>query len=239
MLLFVTIINTNSIYAGWENDTVGDASATYFDITKLSISKTSLTITLNENPYFNDSGANIWRHYNILIDTSMHDTYPDTTNWSEEVFEYRAHFDCRWNGDQWLNTSYILAYRYYLTSDGSDKVEGTFYWDGNSWEDVIPDLDIAVVSDYNITFDINGAIYREQPLGTGYVVQGVARASTLSTLEDIAPNSGWVDEFDNECELPDDNTDTTGLPISTIGVLSGIFVLGFIVSKAKFKSKRK
>ena len=233
--LFLLILpNINPIYAGWKNDDVGDASKPYLDITKLTIYKTSLQITLNENPYFNDSGANTWRFYNIWIDTSMHDTNPDTTTWSTDVYEYIAHFDCRWNGNQWINNSYINAVRYYLTSDGSAKVEGSFYWNGNNWLETDPNIDVAVISGNNIIFDVDGAIYREHPLGTGYVIQGVANTATPS-IDDIAPNYGWVDEFDNECVSPT-GTET---PISTIGFLSGLIVLGFASYKFRIYRKRK
>lgn len=235
MIFLLSVVNSNPIYAGWQTDTVGDAADTYFDITKLTISKQSLTITLNENPYYNNSG-DTWKFYNIWIDTSMHDTYPDTTTWSTDVFEYVAHFDCRWNGSLWLNNSYIQAFRYYLTADGGTKTNGNFYWDGNNWVGSDPDLNLAVISSTNITFDVDGAIYREQPLGTGYVVQGVANAGSFGSIEDIAPNSGWVDEFDNQCEYP--SSSNTELPLSTTGLTFGAAVLGVIGFCYRYKRKK-
>ncbi len=229
--LFVTTTSsTNIVHAGWKTDGVGDVPITYLDITNMTISKTTLQLKLNENPYYNDSGVNNWRFYNIWIDTSMHDDNPDTETWSTDVYEYVAHFDCRWNGAQWINNSYINAFRYYLTSDGSEKVDGAFYWDGNNWAGSDPDIDVAVISGNYITFDVEGAIHREQPLGTGYVVQGVASTSNL-TIVDIAPNSGWVDEFDNMCEPPNgngDNTETNGTPFSYTAVILSLVLLGMI-----------
>jgi hypothetical protein len=239
-LFFLTIPSSNITFAGWKTDTIGDATKTYFDITNVTISKTVLQITLAEEPYYNDSGVNNWRFYNIWIDTSMHDTDPDTETWSSDVFEYVAHFDCRWNGSHWLNNSYINAFRYYLTSDGSAKVEGSFYWNGNNWVGSDPDIDVAVISGNNIIFDVDGAIHREQPLGTGYVVQGVANTSNF-TISDIAPNNGWVDEFDNMCEPPD-GTDTPSptLPTSfpSTALLFCLIFFGIMVSLIK-NHKRK
>ncbi len=236
MVFLLSMINSRPVYAGWQSDTVGDAADIYFDITKLTVSKASVTITLNENPYSNNSG-DTWKFYNIWVDTGMSDTTPDTTTWSTDVFEYLAHFDCRWNGSLWLNNSYIQAFRFYLTEDGGTKHNGNFYWDGNSWEDLDPDLDLAVISGNNITFDIDGAIYREVPIGTGYVVQAVANAGSLGSIEDIAPNSGWVDEFDNMCEYPSSNSSNTELPMSTAGLIAGMFVLGVLVFKYRFKRR--
>ncbi len=237
-LFFVTLPNINITYAGCETDPIGDVAQAYFDITNITISKASLQLTLADEPYYNDSGANNWRFYNIWIDTSMHDTNPDTETWSTDVYEYLAHFDCRWNGDQWINNSYITAYRYYLTSDGSAKVTGSFYWDRNNWVGTDPDIDIAVVSGNEITFDIDGAIHREQPLGTGYVIQGIANTSNFTTV-DIAPNNGWVDEFDNMCEIPPTNgSETTGTPYSSIALLVGLAFLGLIGSSIKTYRKK-
>ena len=236
-LFFVTLPNTNITYAGWETDPIGDVAQAYFDITNITISKASLRLTLADEPYYNDSGVNNWRFYNIWIDTSMQDTNPDTETWSTDVYEYLAHFDCRWNGDQWINNSYIAAYRYYLTSDGSAKVTGSFYWDRNNWVGTDPDIDIAVVSGNEITFDIDGAIHREQPLGTGYVIQGIANTSNFTTV-DIAPNNGWVDEFDNMCETPPTNgSETTGTPYSSIALLVGLAFLGLIGSIKTYRKK--
>ncbi|MHA1198643.1 MAG: hypothetical protein ACTSQF_04750 [Candidatus Heimdallarchaeaceae archaeon] len=168
----------------------------------------------------------------------MSDTTPDTTTWSTDVFEYLAHFDCRWNGSLWLNNSYIQAFRFYLTEDGGTKNNGNFYWDGNSWEGSDPDLNLAVISGNNITFNIDGAIYREVQIGTGYVVQCVANAGSFGSIEDIAPNSGWVDEFDNMCEVPDPDPSNTELPFSTVGLMIGIAVLGSVGTSFKFRKRK-
>ena len=239
MLFSVALFNVDFSYAGWEVDPVGDASKTYLDITNVTISKNFLSIELNENPYFNDSDVN-WRFYNIWIDTSMEDDTPDTETWSTDVYEYVAHFDCRWNGDQWINNSYINAFRYYLTSDGSEEVTGAFYWDGNNWVGTDPNIDVAVVSDNTVSFDTEGALYREDPLGTGYVIQGIANTSNL-TVVDIAPNNAWLDEFDNMCEEPDDPEDPNPndeIPFSIFGILSGTVFLGIIGASIR-KAKRR
>ena len=242
-LFFVAASNTEITYAGWETDPAGDASSSYLDITNMTISKSELEITLAENPYYNDSSSNTWRFYNIWIDTSMEDTNPDTETWSTDVYEYVAHFDCRWVTDHWVNNSYINAFRYYRTSDGSDKVEGAFYWDGDSWEDSDPDIDVAVVSGNKISFDIDGAIHRRSPLGTGDVVQGVANTANISlTVVDIAPNSGWVDEFDNMCVEPgngDEDLDPTVTPFSSTGVILSLIFLGIIGSSTILSKRRK
>lgn len=242
-LFFVASSNTEITYAGWKTDTIGDASSTYLDITNMTISKSTLQITLAENPYFNDSSSNTWRFYNIWIDTSMEDTNPDTETWSTDVYEYVAHFDCRWVTDHWVNNSYINAFRYYRTSDGSEKVEGNFYWNGNSWVGSDPDIDVALVSGNQISFDIDGAIHRRSPLGTGDVVQGVANTANISfTVVDIAPNSGWVDEFDNMCVEPDngdEDPEPTATPFSSIGSIMSLIFLGIIASGAVLSRRRK
>ncbi len=237
MLFSVAFFNVDFSYAGWEVDPVGDVPKAYLDIVNMTISKNYLELTLNADPYFNDSEVN-WRFYNIWIDTSMEDTNPDTSTWSTDVYEYLAHFDCRWNGDQWINNSYLNAFRYYLTSDGSAKVTGSFFWDGNNWVDTDPNIDVAVVSGSTISYDTEGALFREQPLGTGYVIQGVANTSNLTTV-DIAPNSGWLDEFDNMCDPPDTtDPETTPIPFSIFGLLFGIILLGMIGTSINKTRKR-
>lgn len=237
MTLFsVALFNVDFSYAGWEVDPVGDVPKAYFDITNMTISKNYLELTLNADPYYNDSDVN-WRFYNIWIDTSMEDTNPDTSTWSTEVYEYLAHFDCRWNGDQWINNSYINAFRYYLTSDGSAEVTGSFFWDGNNWVGSDPNIDVAVVSGSTIAFDTEGALFREQPLGTGYVIQGVANTSNLTTV-DIAPDYGWLDEFDNLCVEPEPEPEPTVTPFSYLGFIFGIVLMGIIGSSISKARKR-
>ena len=234
-LFSVAIFDATFTNAGWETDPTGDASKAYLDITKLEVLKTNLTLTLAETPYFNDSDVS-WRFYNIWIDTSMEDTYPNTTVFDTEQYEYVAHFDCKWNGTHWLNNSYINAFRYYLTEDNSDKVMGQYWWDGDSWEDTDPNLDVAIINSNLITFDVDGAIHREGLLGTGAVVQGVANTSNGTTV-DVAPDNGWVDEFDNTCEPPSDN-ETNGIPFSNIGFILGFLCLGVIGSSIKILRKQ-
>ncbi|MHA1628902.1 MAG: hypothetical protein ACTSXO_01875 [Candidatus Heimdallarchaeota archaeon] len=235
LLFGITITNFQLTFAGWQTDPSGDVSYPYMDITKLTISKSTLQIELAANPYYNDSNQNLWRNYNIWIDTSNEDDYPDTTNWSQEIYEYNVHFTCRYSGGQWLNTSYLWAFWYYLTQDGGSRITGSYFWDGNSWVSSDPGIDLAVVSGNTITFDIEGAIFREQPLGTGYVIQGVA-STFFPGLQDIAPNTGWVDEFDNMCVKPSSNTSN---PLPAPGLLLSTVFLGIVVSTVIILKKKK
>jgi hypothetical protein len=189
-------------------------------------SNTELKITLVSSPY-NLTGPSSWHFYNIWVDTSNEHTSPVYT-WNDTVYEYIAHFDCRYSTDHWINTSYLKANRYYLTGDGSAKVEGTFWWNSqtDTWESSDPNLDIATVVNNTISFDIDGAIYREQPLGNGIVVQAVANAGFFGDVRDIGPDSGWVDEFDNMCNLP---TGTPTNPFPAPGFIASFLFLAFIV----------
>jgi len=236
LLLGTTIANFQLAFAGWKTDPTGDVTKSYVDITKVTISKTTLQIELAASPYYNDSNQNLWRDYNIWIDTSNEDDSPDTTSWSQEVYEYNAHFNCRYSGGQWLNTSYLWAFRYYLTQDGGSKITGSYFWDGDSWVGSDPNVDLAVVSGNTITFNIDGAIFREQPLGTGYVIQGVANSGMNLQLEDIAPDYGWVDEFDNMCIPPSSNTSN---PLPAPGLLLSTVFLSIVVSTAIILKKKK
>ncbi|NHJ06097.1 MAG: hypothetical protein EAX90_14820 [Candidatus Heimdallarchaeota archaeon] len=234
--------------AGYQTDPTGDADGiNACDITRVDVEVTYnahpvddeiiLKITLAEAPLM-DENHTVRYDYNFLVDTSLSNE-PDTTTWSSDVFEYRAHLDCRWVSDEWLNTSYLTAHRYYLTYDGSAKVEGTFYWNPNTdaWQDTIPDIEVGEVIGNTVVWDVTSAIFREQAIGTGYVVQGVANAAYGLIVKDFGPNSGWCDEFDNMCVAPTSNTSTSSLP--NIGLIFSIVFLGFIVASINIIHRKK
>lgn len=230
LLIILFLTNISFGFAGYKTDPVGDTTVQGVDITRVDISKKELKITLAEAPVLNEGETTIFT-YNLWIDTSNEDPNPDTTTWSSEVYEYIAHFKYYYTGGQWRNESYLKANRYYLTSDGGEKQEGSFWWNANtkSWQNSDPAIDFAEVIGSTITFDTEGALYREQPLGTGYVIQGVANAGADLVIEDIGPNSGWVDEFDGEYIPPttNDSDDTTAVLLH-YGLLGTILVLGAI-----------
>ncbi|RLI71986.1 MAG: hypothetical protein DRP02_03165 [Candidatus Gerdarchaeota archaeon] len=236
IVLGIIVTNLHFALAGWRTDPTGDVTNAYADITKVTVSKNTLQIELAASPYYNDSNQNLWRAYNIYIDTSNEDDSPDTSSWSQDVYEYIAHFDCRYSSGQWLNNSYLWAFHYYLTQDGGSRITGSYFWDGDSWETSDPNIDLAVISGNTITFNIEGAIFREQPLGTGYVIQGVANSALNLVIEDIGPDYGWVDEFDNMCVSPPSNTSS---PLPAPSLLLSVIFLSVVVSTAIiFKKKR-
>ena len=61
------------------------------------------------------------------------------------------------------------------------------------------------------------------------MIRAVANAGSGLTITDIAPNSGWVGEFDNMCKPPSDNTTE-----ATLG-LSWIILLPLIISITRRK----
>ena len=208
LIITFSLFSLNFSQAGYLTDPTGDAGGiNACDITQVDIlvsynslpvdDDITLKITLLEAPLM-DVSHTIRYDYNFRLDTNL-SSVPDTTTWSSEVFEYVAHLDCRWVSDTWLNTSYLLANRYYLTSDGSAKVMGTYYWNPNTdtWQASNPDLEVGEVIGNTVQWDVTSAIFREQPLGTGYLIQGVAGAWYGFALKDIGPNTGWCDEFDN------------------------------------------
>ncbi|MHA1260317.1 MAG: hypothetical protein ACTSRO_11875, partial [Candidatus Heimdallarchaeaceae archaeon] len=68
------------------------------------------------------------------------------------------------------------------------------------------------------------------------VIQGVANTSN-GTVVDVAPNYGWVDEFDNMCEEPEDtNTKTT--PFSSIGIGLGLLMLALAGAGKRIMKKK-
>ncbi|NHJ06096.1 MAG: hypothetical protein EAX90_14815 [Candidatus Heimdallarchaeota archaeon] len=243
-LFFLIIISLSSItftFAGWKNDTIGDADAPMVDITKLEVTEDLLKITLNGQINLSEVPG-IAITYNIWVDTSAGAYDPDTETWDPDhtLYEYVAHFDYFKSGGVWYNHSYIWAFRYYLDSSAGTKHEGQWWWDKaqNKWVDSDPQQQIAIVSGNTISFDITNAIFREEPLGTGVVVQGVAN-SGFGIVDDIAPNTGagWVDEFDNLCgDGPGTGTTSNSLP--NISFIFSFVFLGFIITGLKITRKK-
>ena len=237
LLLFLFIfssVNISFTLAGWDTDPLGDSDLAMCDITRLDVDPDFMKITVAETIVMNESLSGLFGiglDYNVWIETSQYDNTADLT-FSTDTYEYVAHLSCKWISDAWVNESYLLATRYYLTSDGSSKTEGTFYWNigTNSWQATIPDQDIAIISGTTITWDTEGALFREQPLGTGYVVQGIASASYLMALKDVGPNNHLVDEFDNMCVPPSTSSTTPTNPLPSIGFLFSIVFLALGIS---------
>ena len=249
-IFLLSLVNVGLTLAGYQTDPTGDADGiNACDITRVDVlvdynshpvdDVITLKVTLAEAPLM-DENHTIRYDYNFWVDTSLSDS-PDTTTWSSDVFEYRAHLVCRWVSDQWINESQLIANRYYLTSDGSAKVEGTFYWNPNtdSWVASDPGLEVGEVIGNTIVWDVTGAIYREQPIGTGYVVQGVGNAAYGLIVKDIGPNSGWCDEFDNCCVAPTSNTGTTTNTSPNIGVILSVVFLGFVAAGTNIIRRKK
>jgi len=251
-LFFLTLSNIGFVNAGYQTDPTGDADGIdACDITRVDVlvsynshpvdDDVTLKITLLEAPLM-DASHTVRYDYNFRVDTSL-SSEPDTTTWSSDVFEYVAHLDCRWVGDTWLNNSYLMANRYYLTSDGSAKVMGTFFWNPNtdSWQASDPDLEVGEVIGNTIQWDVTSAIFREQPIGTGYLIQGVAGAWYGLGLKDIGPNSGWCDEFDNICEYPYSTSPsgTPSLPFPGFGFLASFIAIGLVATSTYIIYKRK
>ncbi|HUT79616.1 MAG TPA: hypothetical protein VMZ29_00320 [Candidatus Bathyarchaeia archaeon] len=248
IILASSFVNISYIQAGYLTDPTGDASdINACDITRVDVDVTYhstpvddeviLKITLLEAPLI-DENHTIRYDYNFWVDTSL-SASPDTTTWSTDVYEYVAHLTCRWSSDTWLNESYLMASRYYLTGDGSAKVMGTFWWNPNtdSWQASDPDLDVGQVIGNTIVWDVTSAIFREQPVGTGYVIQGVANAAYGIVVKDFAPNNGWCDEFDNMCVLPSSSSGTPSLP--GIGFIISFIFIGIITTGITIVSKRR
>lgn len=225
------------LQAGWQNDSVGDSENPNCDIIKLEVSEEVLQITLTQTPILNESESLMY-FYNIWVDTSGEDLPPDTETWdpNHELYEYVAHFDWRYTNDQWFNSSYLMAFNYYIDEHGK-KHEGTYYWNEaqSKWQIEQPEKGIAKVGNNTIQFDVCGAIYREQPLGTGVVIRAVANAGSGLTVLDIAPNSGWVDEFDNMCQPPPNDTSKTAVDLSWL--MLSLLIISVVLKKVKIKQK--
>ena len=219
------------VQGGWQNDPLGDSPNPNCDIIKLEITEEELQITLAQTPILNESES-VAYFYNIWVDTSGGEYYPDTKTWDpdHELYDYVAHFDWHYTNGQWHNDSYLLAFNFYIDEQGT-KHEGTFYWNSilSKWQKDQPDQGVVIVNNNTIIFDINGAINREEPLGTGVVIRAVANAGSGLKIMDIAPNNGWVDEFDNLCKPPSDNTNETAFDLSLM------ILLPFIISVTRRK----
>ena len=238
-ILVITLANVSITLGGWRTDTTGDSDDPYTDIVKLEISQTILKITLDEAPVLDEAEATIYT-YNIWVDTSNEDTNPDTETWDpdHEIYEYLAHFKWYYSSGQWYNDSYLWAYNYY-TDESYNQHEGRWYWDkqASSWSSTEVDQEIAIISGNTISFNVDGAIYREEPLGSGNVVQGVANAGSNLYIDDIAPNSGWVDEFDNMCGPQPTGSNTTN-PLPNISFLFSIVFLAIIAANVRIIRNR-
>ena len=237
-LLAISLFNINPAVAGWLTDPSGDTSLAKCDITRLDVSKEEMKITFLSNPFLDENNT-VRLDYNVWVETSQLDNTADLT-YSTDNYEYLCHLDCRWISDVWTNTSYIQAFRFYQTSDGSAHVDGSFYWNPNTdnWEGTNPNVDCAEISGNIISWDVTGAIYRYQALGTGYAVQGIANSNYGLVRNDTGPNNILVDEFDNMCELPS----TTGTPtfpfpasglIASFAFLTSVAIITTIIRKKR------
>ncbi|MHA1867084.1 MAG: hypothetical protein ACTSXD_03395 [Candidatus Heimdallarchaeaceae archaeon] len=234
-LLFLLMPIISNVEAGYGYDPQGDCENVNCDIIKLEVSEDILAISLVQTPKLNESDALIF-FYNIWVDTSGEDYSPDTETWDpdHELYEYLAHFKWYYTNGEWLNESYLIAFNYYIDDEG-EKQEGVYYWNEelNKWQTENPEQYIAKANNATISFDVTGAIYREEPLGTGVVIQAVANAGSGLTIDDIAPNNGWIDEFDNLCEPPSKNT--TNTPIDFTVVLGALVFSFVLVRRVKKK----
>ncbi|MBN1329847.1 MAG: hypothetical protein JXA54_10270 [Candidatus Heimdallarchaeota archaeon] len=246
VILASSFVNFNYTTAGYENDPTGDAGGfNACDITRIDVDVTYhhpeddeviLKITLLEAPLM-DENHTIRYDYNFFIDTSL-SLNTNTSTLTDDIYEYRAHLDCRWVSDAWLNTSWIMATRFYLTGDGSSPVMGTFWWNANtySWQGSLPDVECGQVVGNTIVWDVTGAIFREQPIGTGYVIQGAANAAYGLVARDFAKETGWVDEFDNMCVYPS-SSGTPSLP--SVGIIISFIFIGIITTSITTISKKR
>ncbi|MHA1462076.1 MAG: hypothetical protein ACTSQ0_03300, partial [Candidatus Heimdallarchaeota archaeon] len=114
-------------------------------------------------------------------------------------------------------------------------------WNPNTdtWQSSDPELEVGEVVGNTIIWDVTGAIYREQPIGTGYVIQGVASASFGLVVKDRATESGWVDEFDNMCVPPSTSSTTPTNPFPSIGIIGTLTALLFVISIVGLYRKKK
>lgn len=236
----LSLSNLGYVTAGYETDPTGDADGIgACDITQINVDvdynspeddEIILKITLLEEITINASLTFNWYDYNFYVDTSL-STNSNTSELTSDDYEYRAHVGRKCSSGVWTNTSSLIAQRYYYTGDGQGKTMGTYYWNPNtqSWVGSDPGLEVGVVIGNTIVWDVTGAIYREVPIGTGYLVQGVASASFGLVVKDRATESGWVTEFTNLCVYPSSTT-TPSLPFPGFGFLISFLAIGLIVS---------
>ncbi len=252
-LFAFSLLNINLTLAGYETDPTGDADGIgSCDITRIDVAvsyyshptddEITLKITLAEEITLNESNTYNWFDYNFYVDTSL-STNTNTSELDDTIYEYRAHLGRKHNNNTgvWTNTSSLLCTRYYYTGDGSGKTMGSFYWNPvtEAWQSTNPESEVGEVIGNTIVWDVTGAIYREQPIGTGYVVQGVATTSYGLYVKDRALESGWVDEFDNCCPTPSYNTTPTTPSLPSIGFLFSIVFIGLVASSIVIIRKRK
>jgi len=248
--VILALSNIGFIIAGYQTDPTGDADGINgCDITRVDVlvsyhspptdDDVTLKITLLEAPLL-DENHTIRYDYNFFVDTSLSAT-PDTTTWSDDVYEYRAHLTCRWSSNTWVNESWLFATRYYYTGDGQGKTMGSYYWNPNTdtWGASDPGLEVGQVIGNTVQWDVTHAIFREQPIGTGYVIQGVANAAYGLVVKDYAPNSGWCDEFDNVCPTPPTTTGTPSIPLPGFGFLISFIAMGLIAGSVFIIKRRK
>jgi hypothetical protein len=193
-------------FAGYDSDPSGDSSDPNADIIKLTVSEDILSVSLKQTPVPAESTSPLT--YNIWVDTNG-DPEPDTETYSTDIFEYVAHFKWYSFNGQWFNESYLRAFRYYIDDSGTSH-EGNWYWNKQleQWENTENEQEIATVSNNVISFDVSEAINREQPLGSGVVIQAVANGGAGLVILDLAPDSGWIDEFDDTYIYSPPNHDT-------------------------------
>ncbi|MCK5159352.1 MAG: hypothetical protein KAJ76_09265 [Candidatus Heimdallarchaeota archaeon] len=230
--------------AGYETDPTGDADGIgACDITRVDVlvsyhshpvdDDITLKITLAEEITINESLTFNWFDYNFFVDTSL-TTNTNTSELTTDDYEYRAHLGRKCSSGVWTNTSSLTCTRYYYTGDGLGKTMGAFYWNPNTenWVGSDPGLEVGEVIGNTIVWDVTGAIFREHPIGTGYLVQGVANAAFGLNVKDRATESGWVDEFDNLCEYPYSTSPsgTPSLPFPGFGFLISLSAIGFIAT---------
>ncbi|MHA1156729.1 MAG: hypothetical protein ACTSQK_11535 [Candidatus Heimdallarchaeota archaeon] len=255
LVLFIfSSVNISFTLAGYQTDPAGDADGIgACDITRIDVEVTYhspptddevlLKITLAEEITLNESLTFNWFDYNFFVDTSL-TTNTNSSELTSDDYEYRAHLGRKHNNNTgvWTNTSSLFCTRYYYSDgDGSGKTMGTFYWNPNTdtWQSSDPELEVGEVVGNTIIWDVTGAIYREQPIGTGYVIQGVASASFGLVVKDRATESGWVDEFDNMCVPPSTSSTTPTNPFPSIGIIGTLTALLFVISIVGLYRKKK
>ena len=255
-LFILSLSNLGYVAAGYEEDPTGDADGYgACDITRVDVlvsyhshpvdDDITLKITLAEEITINASLTFNWYDYNFFVDTSL-STNSDSSELEflngSDIYEYRAHLGRKWTSGVWTNTSSLTCSRYYFTGDGQGKTMGAFYWNPNtqSWVGSDPGLEVGEVIGNTIVWDVTGAIYREHPIGTGYLVQGVANAAFGVNVKDRATESGWVDEFDNLCEYPYSTTTTPpSLPFPGFGFLFSFIAIGLVALSTIIIRKKK
>jgi hypothetical protein len=258
-LIFILIISSLSLVSlsfttgGYDFDPTGDADGIgACDITRIDVEvdyhshpvddEIFLKITLAEEITLNRSQSFNWFDYNFYVDTSL-STNSNTSELTTEIYEYRAHIGRKFNNstEVWTNTTTLTCTRYYYTGDGQGKTMGSYYWNPNTqaWVGSDPGIDFGEVVGNTVIWDVTGAIYREQPVGTGYLVQGVATTAYNLNVKDRCLESGWVHEFLNCCPIPSSGTNTPTLPFPSIGFLISMIFLGIAVTSVTMIRKRR